>query len=210
MENLGDHLEKRKNDQIYDGHVRDLYYILMRKTAKGTALTTVLRQKDTQDGALAWKGLRDYYDQEGNKQIYAAKCLSDLINLKLHYNSHGGMDKYISDFEVRCRQLEEAGQPLTEKHKRTMLLQGITDRDYDATKQICAKDDYEIVILTLRHRVAELGKAQNTNNRRNLNKASTYGSRRANKMSPRMKSRSYENNEEGEEEGEENEEKREP
>ena len=42
-------------------HVHDLYYILMRKTAKGTALTTVLQQKDTQDGALAWKGLRDYW-----------------------------------------------------------------------------------------------------------------------------------------------------
>ena len=199
VENLVDHLEKRKNDPIYDGHVRDLYYILMRKTAKGTALTTVLRQKDTQDGALAWKGLRDYYDQEGDKQIYAAKCLSDLINLKLHYNSHGGMDKYISDFEVRCRQLDEAGQPLTETQKKTMLLQGITDRDYDATKQICAKDDYETVILTLRHRAAELGKAQNSNNRRRVNKASSNDSaRKANKVTKGMKNKFNQKNDESE------------
>ena len=207
--NAAEHTNKRKEDPMYNAYVREVFFILMRKTAKGTALNIVLHHKESQDGALAWKDLCNYYDQEGDKEIFASRCLNDLMNLKLHYNSHGGMDKYLSDFEVRCRQLEEAGEPLSERQKKTMLLQGITDRDYDATKQICAKEDYQTVVLTLRHRAAELGKTQNSNNRRNINKASTYSSRRANKVTKGMKSRFNRNNEEEDEE-EGNEEQREP
>ena len=43
------------------------------------------------------------------------------MNLKLEYNSYGGMDKYISQFEELCDKLEESKQDLTDEQKKTIL-----------------------------------------------------------------------------------------
>ena len=98
------------------------------------------------------------------------------MHLRLEYNTPGGMEKYISEFERLLDMLNNAEQPLDEDKKHTIFLEGIVDRDYDAVKDICMKYDYEETVLTLRNKSVELGKSTNPrNNRRNANQQQNPG-----------------------------------
>jgi len=67
------HLARRATDREYDAKVKNMYAVLQVKTAEDTAGTKVTKLEATQDGALAWKYLKDYYDQEGDKVIFESK-----------------------------------------------------------------------------------------------------------------------------------------
>jgi len=170
VEDKEEHLKRRSEEKEYDDNVKMLYSILQAKTASGTALAKVKIYKPTKDGALAWLHMKNYYDQEGNKSLYGAKCLNEILGLRLEKSSQGGFDKYLSDFETLCTKLEEAGQGLKEDQKRTFFLSGIKDEDYDATIQICQDVDYGMAILKLRHKSVLLGR-QSGPDRRKQNKA---------------------------------------
>jgi len=82
------HKEQREQDPKYDEKVILMHSILARHTAKGTALNHAFKYNNTQDGVLAWRALIDYYDQEGNKTIFATKLWADLRNLKVKHTSY--------------------------------------------------------------------------------------------------------------------------
>jgi hypothetical protein len=163
------HMERRSQDSKYDEKVILMHAILSRHTAKGTALSHVIRFNDTRDGVLAWKALKDYYDQEGNKTLYDNKLWADLRSLKLKHTTYGGFDKYHSDFEIICKQLEEAGSPVPEEQKKMYFIENIEDRDFQNTKDLCAHEVYTNAVQKLRYKAALLGK-QSGPTRRNQNK----------------------------------------
>jgi len=169
VEDIASHSEKRTSNIDYDARCRNMYSILQFRTAMGTAGSEVANYESTEDGALAWKNLKDYYDQEGDKDIFETKCLKEISNLKLRFNSPGGFDRFHDEFEKLCRHIAECGEPLSEREKRAFLLNGIEDSDYSATKDLCAYDVYSTVVAKLRRKAADLGR-QNGPSRRQQNK----------------------------------------
>jgi hypothetical protein len=146
------------DDSTYDERVKDMYQILKKKTSKGIALSKIKKYGSTRDGALAWMGLKSFYNMEGNKISYAATCLNKMIALRLEYHAPGGMDWYICQYELLMTQLQECEDPLQDSMAKTFFLRGIKDKDYDITKGICAdsnKDFTECVAL-LKERSSEL------------------------------------------------------
>ena len=169
-----EHYEKREIDRNYDNQCKTLHQILRKVTAGGTALSKVLTHNSTQDGVETWYDLKNYYDQEGNSKTYGARLLGQLADLKLTYNSYGGMDKYISDFEKIALELERIN-PLDDDVKKTFFMRGIQDRDYIAKKDLCSPYDYRTTVLEMRNKAAELGKASGTgrSSRRTTNNTNT-------------------------------------
>ena len=98
------------------------YLILQNITVNGIASARVKLYSTDRDGAKAWNELTAYYDQDGNKDIYGQTTLQDLMNLKLDYNTFGGMDKYVNDFETLLTKLAEAEQELDDRVKKTMFI----------------------------------------------------------------------------------------
>ena len=168
------HLETRTNDTNYDNKVRRLFKVLKKATAKGSARGKVKKYQNQQDGVYAYAYLREYYDQDGDSKIYGNACLQNLMNLKLEYNSYGGMDKYISQFEELCDKLEESKQGLTEEQKKTIFTINIKDNEYDALKDQCETSDFATTVLLMRKKAIKLGKASNTKrHHRNTNNTKT-------------------------------------
>jgi hypothetical protein len=96
--------------------------------ALGTASTRVVKCAKTQDGALAWKSLKDFHDNEGNKDLYKQTCLTDLPHIKYEYNSIGGFNKYVNDLEQVIKQINDTAQTeLDDSLKKTIILSGIHD-----------------------------------------------------------------------------------
>lgn len=168
------HKLRRQDDEAYNEKVETLYAILEKKTAKGVALSKVTSATN-EDGVIAWKNLKDYYDQEGDRKAYGIKCLQDLMKLKLESNTPGGFDKYLSDFETTIEHMEEAEQGLKETQKSTILLSGITDDDYTTTKDICVGLGYLEITQKLHAKAVELGKQSGPTrkDRRNNNNKTT-------------------------------------
>jgi len=94
------HLQLRREDTDYDGRVRALHAILRRKTAKGTASSKIKKYAGTSDGALAWRMLKQYYNQEGSKSLYASKCLTELTKLFLDGTMFGELDNIIMSLRL--------------------------------------------------------------------------------------------------------------
>jgi len=69
VQNVDEHIKRRENEPDYDAKVRDMYSILQLRTSDSTAASTVTKCSQTQDGALAWKNLKEYFDQDGNKDV---------------------------------------------------------------------------------------------------------------------------------------------
>jgi hypothetical protein len=137
------HNNKRTIDSTYNDHVEHIYNVLVCVTAGSTALSTVKKYKSTKDGALAWKALKDYYDNEGNKEIHDATIILELLDLHLEYNSASGMDNYLHQFEKHLAELQYSNVPLSDELKLTFLFCGIHDTAYDTAKDICKKLTYQ-------------------------------------------------------------------
>lgn len=151
------HLERRIQDTDYNKMVEDVHSILTQKSATGTAKVMVKAHNATKDGVLAWKDWCEYYDHAGNSATRGTALLGELSKLRLYNDSHGGFNKYQSDFEDRCLELEDMGQGLTGLQKKTFLIQGIQDRDYQGVKDSCDELDYRGTVLKLRKKALDLG-----------------------------------------------------
>ena len=78
-------------------------------TASGTACGKIKKFEGERDGVAAYAALKEYYDLDGDKRVYAQGQLHKIMSLELNYNSLGGFDKYLSLFEDLCERMVEAG-----------------------------------------------------------------------------------------------------
>ena len=150
------HVNKRNSDPVYDRDVRKLYDILQMKNAKGGAITKIETFANTQDGTLAWNALKEYYDLDGNKYLYASKCIHKILKNELHYNTVGGMDTYIKNFEHEVNQLDKAGTTLDDLLKKIFFLNGIKDVEFAPTKDLCANKTLAETIFRMRNKSQEI------------------------------------------------------
>ncbi len=154
-----EHQEKMLNNEEYQQQVKKFYKLLKTITASGTARGKIKKFEGKRDGVGAYAALKEYYDLDGDKRVYAQGQLHKIMLLELNYNSPGGFDKYLSLFEDLCERMVEAGEPLSESQKHTFFLNGIKDRDYDVIKDTCDDKDYNHTILELRKKAIKLNKA---------------------------------------------------
>ena len=116
--------------EIYEKKSKRLYDILQYSTAKGTAYIKIKPFKKDKDGFHAYKALRDWYDGQGCEETKAARGWNNLHTLVLHKNSNYGMDGYISRYEKAIQDLDDVGEPVSEKLRKNILLKGIKDDYY--------------------------------------------------------------------------------
>ncbi|CAB9523911.1 expressed unknown protein [Seminavis robusta] len=88
---------------------------------------------------------------------------------------------YYNDFDVKCQELDEIGHPLADTLKKTLFLQGILDREYNAVIDHCQKESYATTIDLLRAKARSLGRAADRA-RRVSNYQSNYKARRGPKQ----------------------------
>ena len=86
-------------EEVYEDSNQLCYLILNNVCAKGLGKSKINKFNDQRDGALAWKTLKEYYDQDGDKESFGTQTLEQILILKIMYNSHGCFDKYMSKFE---------------------------------------------------------------------------------------------------------------
>ena len=139
-------------NQHYKAANKNLYAILLKVCAGGDAQALITKHHETQDGARAWKELKERFHTEGNLDVQVQECLESIMNLHLDYDSPGGMEHYLNKFESLCQMLEVSGTDngLTENQKKTFLLKNITDRDYNSTKDLCQDKSLDQCITALR------------------------------------------------------------
>ena len=94
--------------EVYEQSNQLFYTILNNLCTKGLVRSKIQSFNDQRDGALVWKNLKEYYDQDGGKQPFGTQALEQIFSLKLMYNSHGGFDNYMSKFEQCFIQMQEA------------------------------------------------------------------------------------------------------
>ena len=124
--------EDSKDYETYEFKNKRFYDILQYSTAKGTAYTKIKPFKKKKDGVLAYKALRDWYDGQGCEETKATRGWNNLHTLILHKNSNYGMDGYISRYEKAIQDLDDVGEIVSEKLRKTILLKGIKDDYYKA------------------------------------------------------------------------------
>ena len=89
----------------YEDSNQLFYSILKNLFAKGLAKSKNKNFDDQRDRVLVWKTLKEYYDQDGDKDSFGAQLLEQILRLKIMYNLHGGSDKYMGNFEQYCSQM---------------------------------------------------------------------------------------------------------
>ena len=139
---LEEHLDDTEilEDEEFITKSNFVYSVLKRQCAHGTAASKIRKYATSKDGYFAWQDLLDYYESQGNRETLVAEQLEQLTRLKLDYNSYGGLDQYIADFEEIVIQLEEAQEGLSDLQLKTMFLSGITDKDYRSVISNCRLD----------------------------------------------------------------------
>ena len=154
-----EHEKLFKDNTSYQNDCKILYSILKNSCVSGLALPKVNAFKDSKDGYSAYQALHMHYYAKGNPQEYANSCLEKLISLSLTPNSPGGMDGYLSKFEALILELQDK-DPLTEGQKKTFLLNGVKDRNYNAIKTLCHSENYDFnkTMLELRREADEIHK----------------------------------------------------
>ena len=149
--------------------VRSVFAILEIRTADGTAASLVTRHASSQDGAMAWHSLREYYDQDGNRDVFEIRSRLELSHLRLEYNTPGGFNRYHDQFFKLVKQIEDCGTTLSDREKRAYFIGGIKDRDYASLKDSCERDSFNETIVRFSRKATELGKMSGPN-RRQANK----------------------------------------
>ena len=122
------HLKKMKKDKSYRKSVHTFYAVLLAKTGEGTASATINKFLSTEDGCLAWAAL--YHEKEfgGDKTARTKLLHTALLNVQLHANTNGGLNKYINDFENKVLELDRlTGKPMDELYKVQLFADGIKD-----------------------------------------------------------------------------------
>ena len=126
---------------------RDMFSILTKVTAHGTAAPKVRKHAETKNGNLAWLDLEDFYESQGNQMQCVKEILADIRSLRLDYNSMGGFKTYQSTFESLILRLEETSDPqnyLSDLMKKETFCDGIIDQDYARVISITScMDDWD-------------------------------------------------------------------
>ncbi|CAB9498974.1 expressed unknown protein [Seminavis robusta] len=169
------HTAKTISDPLYKTRNQEFYSILSKKLAKGTAASKVDVHLATMDGALVWKDICDYYDFGGDKESRITSLIGDLTKHYLYPESSGGYDTYYNRFDEKCQELDLAGIQVPSAIKKTLFLEGIKDRAYEAVKDTCASVDYESAVDKLRTKAIALGKANSRSYPRRSNKKARKG-----------------------------------
>ncbi len=165
QDKLDEHLEKRSTDSAYNQCVMDVYAILKMKTASGIASSKVKHYNSMHDGAQAWLELYTFYHKVGDKNQFIYNVLSELMNLRFSNGTPGGIDHYISDHETCIERLENSELLLPSLVKKCLFLRGIEHDKFEATKEICAKDQETLqgTVLQVRRRATTLGLVEDKN-----------------------------------------------
>ena len=179
VEDWDRHDELLLRDAAYTAKNKELYDVLQNKTAEGTAATKVTKFKDKKDGARALHELKKAYDQGGDVKTFASKCLKELLKLEYHWNDSGGVDQYINNFNELLQEMEGL-ETLSDEVKKVTFLQGIKDKDFDFTKELCKAKTFEQAVDMINERAVEIGKVSG---QRKIQR------RRANKKTKQCKSR---------------------
>ena len=169
---LEEHKTKFESDVSYKTRVRELYNILKLKCSRGLAMARVFKYQATHDGVMTWQDLKDFYDLRKHKSAKCTHLMDRLQDLKLQFNSHGGMEGYLTEFENICDKLAENGNPLNEEVKKSVLLKNIEDTWYEPWIATCNRLDYEETLNELRAAALRNGKYNKSKSRferRNVN-----------------------------------------
>ena len=121
--------------------------MIKKVTDKESAKTKIRSHEATKDVVLAYSEMRYYYDLDGDKNIYGKTKIIDILSLKLHHNSPGGFDKYLSTFEELCNKLGACDQGLTDAQKHKFFLNEIKDEDFENIKDNCDKKSFKETVL---------------------------------------------------------------
>ena len=152
--------------------------MIKKVTDKESAKIKIRSHEATKDVVLAYSEMRYYYDLDGDKNIYGKTKIIDILSLKLHHNSPGGFDKYLSTFEELYDKLEACHQGLTDTHKRTIFLNGIKYEDFENVKDNCDNKAFKETVLEFKNKGIKLGKSGGTTKRyqqRNNNTTTKQG-----------------------------------
>jgi hypothetical protein len=181
-----DHKHTMNIDADYKAKVKQFHSVLSLRLAKGSASTWISKYEDEMDGVLAWRELSKYYSHGGNKEILITNTVNELTALQLRHDSNGGFQKYLANFEDKVRDLAQLDFNIPDPLKKTYFLQGIVDRDYETTKDMCEKLNYKDTVDTIRSKAIKLGKvdsksqshSNNRSTRRSDSNNSNYGNQR--------------------------------
>src|SRR5512146_2257477 len=172
-----DHVHTLNIDSDYSTKVKQFHSVLSLRLAKGSASTWISKYEDDMDGVLAWRDLSKYYSHGGNKEILIANTVNELTSLQLRHDSHGGFQKYLANFEDKIRDLTQLDFDIPDPLKKTYFLNGIVDRDYETTKDMCEKLNYRDAVDTIRSKAIKLGKVDSKNHSNSNNKTTRYSNR---------------------------------
>jgi len=160
-----------ETDARYRTKCKVLYNIINKSCAQGDAHPYVKKFDKTSDGYLAWQELMKYYFGKGNTDDYKAQCYTMLSQMKLDYNTPGGIEHYIANFQDIVNDLEEMGAPVKPILKKTFFLNGILDPYYKAMKTVCIAEQYDLskCMNELRHMGLQLKPTEYQGRRMNNN-----------------------------------------
>ena len=161
---------KIKSDNTYNMNVKELYGILMNRTAAGLASSKIMKYEKEKDGVLAWKELLEYYELGGNATKYATQKLKEMTTLEYRGNAQGGFDAYINKFESLCLELEKTDQHLSDELKKQFFLLGIKDPDFDQIKDVISGLGLQETLIEIRHKAQNLNGQQDNVPRRRHNR----------------------------------------
>ena len=178
-----------KVDDDYKVKVKQFHSVLSLRLAKGSASTWISKYEDEMDGVLAWRDLSKYYSHGGNKEILITNIVNELTSLQLRHDSNGGFQKYLVNFEDKIRDLSQLDFDIPDPLKKTYFLNGIVDRDYDTTKDMCEKLTYKETIDTIRSKAIKLGKVDSKNHSNSNNRSTRSNNRDNNNNSNSSNSR---------------------
>ena len=138
-----------------------VYAVLKYACTNGTAQNKVQVFEQDQSGYHAWHCLKEYYENAGSKQRLKAELHRELQGLKLTYNSYGGFDKYVNDFETIVRRLDDIDAKPEDDEMKTKFIDGIQDRDLVPIITFVENNDetnYEDTVKIIRSTAKKLGK----------------------------------------------------
>ena len=185
---MGYILEKDAEDlhggsEMFEEDSRYIYSILKNVAAGGLAASKIKKYEVTKNGFQAWRDICDHYESMGSTDQFVTEAMSELANLKLEYNSHGGLETYISDFETLQQRLDQAGEVLSDRILKTQFLMGIEDRDFKSSVSFCRMDDsmkLAKTIRTLRADAKAMGKLDGRPQARRSNNSNSNGQENGN------------------------------
>ncbi|MEM7375742.1 MAG: hypothetical protein AAF587_44525 [Bacteroidota bacterium] len=141
---------ERTTDKVLDKQIKKFYNMLKISTAKGSYKETVLLFDDDEDGIRAWQKIYFLMEKKDSKETVETEGITDLISLELNK----GYTNYVADYH---KALREAGHDkVCESHRKVYFLNGIKDKRYQTTKDMCKNVDLEETMRLLRLKAIEL------------------------------------------------------